>query len=340
MRDRRRLRAWLEQGWYGSRPSPLLQPLAWIYAAVVLLRRHAFSAGLFRARHPGVPVVIVGNLGVGGTGKTPLVLWLAAQLSRRGLRPGIVLRGYGGSRRAARLVQADDSAEQVGDEAVLLARRAGCPVAVGADRFEAAAILVQAGCGIVIADDGLQHLALKRDLSVVVVDGARGFGNGALLPAGPLREPVSRLAEADLVVLHGADLHQAVPPALQPLHMQLLPTALRHLTDDREEPQQSLQGATVHAFAGIGHPQRFFATLRALGAAPVEHARPDHHRYSAGELRRGDGRRIVMTEKDAVKCRTLAAPGEDIYYLQVAAQLPEPDAARLLDRVMAICKGN
>src|SRR5690606_34166878 len=184
MRDRRGLRAWLEQGWYRSRPRPLLQPLAWIYAAVVLLRRHAFSTGLLRARHPGVPVVIVGNLGVGGTGKTPLVLWLAAQLARRQRRPGIVLRGYGGSQRAARLVRVDDSAEQVGDEAVLLARRANCPVAVGVNRCEAAAVLVQAGCDMVIADDGLQHLALKRDLSVVVVDGGRGFGNGALLPAG------------------------------------------------------------------------------------------------------------------------------------------------------------
>src|SRR5690606_10329895 len=215
----------------------------------------------------------------------------------------------------------DDDAACVGNEALLLARRSGCPVAIGACRADAAALLVKQGCELVIADDGLQHLALKRDLSVVVIDGARGFGNGALLPAGPLREPASRLAQADLVVLHGADRRQAVPPALQPLHMQLLPTALRRLTDDREEPLQSLQGATVHAFAGIGHPQRFFATLRALGATPVEHARPDHHRYSAGELRRGDGRRIVMTEKDAVKCRTLVAPDEDIHYLQVAAQL-------------------
>src|SRR5690606_24246878 len=217
----------------------------------------------------------------------------------------------------------DDDAACVGNEALLLARRSGCPVAIGACRADAAALLVKQGCELVIADDGLQHLALARDLEVVVIDGARGFGNGALLPAGPLREPVSRLRTAQFIVLHGSDRHRMVAAQAGALHMRLLPIALRELDGDRQVPLEALRGKVVHALAGIGHPQRFFALLRELGATPVEHPRPDHHAPLADDLQPQAGQWIVMTEKDAVKCRALAAGRNDLYYLQVSATLPD-----------------
>ncbi|HUG72785.1 MAG TPA: tetraacyldisaccharide 4'-kinase, partial [Steroidobacteraceae bacterium] len=197
------LRHWVERSWYAPRPHPALRPLTALYALVTGLRRGVYRAGLLRSTHPGVPVIVVGNLTAGGTGKTPLVLWLAEQLRARGRKPGIVLRGYGGRQRAPRVVRADDDAQQVGDEALLLARRGICPVAIGARRTAAAQLLADSGCDLVIADDGLQHLALRRDLAIVVVDGERGFGNGSLLPAGPLRESSQRLRSADVVVMHG-----------------------------------------------------------------------------------------------------------------------------------------
>lgn len=246
------------------------------------------------------------------------------------------LRGYGGRQRAARRVQPDDAATQVGDEALLLARRSGCPVAVGVRRAAAARLLAAAGCDIVIADDGLQHLAMARALSVLVIDGARGFGNGALLPAGPLREPATRLQAADIVVLHGPDRRGVVPAGIEPLSMQLVPAALREVGSDREVPLQWLQGATVHALAGIGNPERFFALLRELGAQPLCHPRPDHFMPDRDALDLPGGHRIVMTEKDAVKCRALAAGRDDLFYLQVSAALPHADAARLLERVLSL----
>jgi tetraacyldisaccharide 4'-kinase len=224
----------------------------------------------------------------------------------------------------------------VGDEALLLARRRICPVAVGARRAAAAQLLADAGCDLVIADDGLQHLALRRDLAIVVIDGLRGFGNGALLPAGPMREPAQRRYGADLVMMHGEDLQGVLTAGLPALAMQLAPRSLRQLDSDREYPLDVLRGATVHAVAGIGHPARFFALLRALGAQPIEHPRPDHQPLVRADLDLGGGHRIIVTEKDAVKCRGLAAGRDDVFYLQVAAILPEADATRLLDRVQDI----
>jgi len=329
------LQRWLEAGWYAPRPHRVLQPLAALYGQVVKARRALHERGWLRAGHPGVPTVVIGNLTVGGTGKTPLVLWLASRLRESGRRPGIVLRGYGGSSRVPRLISAREEADLAGDEPLLLARRSGCPVATGAHRVEAARLLVQQGCDIVLCDDGLQHLALRRDLDVLVIDGSRGFGNGALLPAGPLREPAARMALADLVVLHGEDQRGILSPGADVLHMDLTALSLRRLADDAETPLESLRGATVHALAGIGHPGRFFRLLRTLGAMPIEHPRPDHHRYVTQDLAL-EGHRIVMTEKDAVKCRSLAAGRDDVYYLPVTAVLPEADAARLLGRVLAL----
>lgn len=300
------------------------------------MRRAAYRSGLLFSAHPGIPTVVVGNLSVGGTGKTPLVMWLVERLQQSGRRPGIVLRGHGGSQRAAHLVHPADSAALVGDEAVLLARRTGASVAVGRRRLAAARLLRTAGCDIIVADDGLQHLAMHRDLDIVVIDGERGLGNGALLPAGPLREPAGRLRDAGLVVVHGTDIQHVVPPEFTPLTMRLSPLPLRRVADDAEADLARLRGTRVHALAGIGNPDRFFAQLRAAGLDPIEHPRPDHHRYSAEELAPRDGLPVVMTEKDAVKCTALALGRPDVFYLPVSAALPEADAMRLIDRVLAI----
>jgi tetraacyldisaccharide 4'-kinase len=336
MPEMQALHHWLEQGWYAHTARWPLRPLAALYGLIVVARRWMYRSGLRRSAHAGVPTVVVGNLTVGGTGKTPLVIWLAGRLRQAGRRPGIVLRGHGGRQRAPMLVGPDADPRRVGDEAVLHARRARCPVAVGAARAEAARLLVQAGCDCVIADDGLQHLALRRDLEIIVIDGTRGFGNGALLPAGPLRERRS-LAHTDaLIVVHGDDRHRVVPEGAGHFEMRLEAGLPRHLASDEAASPLSLHGATVHAVAGVGNPQRFFELLRGLGTRPIEHPLPDHHRFVPADLAGGGGHPIVMTEKDAVKCRALAGGRNDLFYLPVEAVLPEADAARLLDRVLAI----
>jgi tetraacyldisaccharide 4'-kinase len=294
-----------------------------------------YSSGLLPIRHPGVPIIVVGNFTVGGTGKTPLVAWLAARLREAGRQPGIVLRGYGGRQRAPRLVRPEDDPGLVGDEAVLHARHTRCPVAVGASRIAAAKLLAGEQCDVVITDDGLQHLALGRDLEIIVIDGARGFGNGALLPAGPLRERPGRLRRTGAaVVVNGEDVH-GVATAAGAMSMRLEACSLHRLDGDEPVPLEQLRGATVHAVAGIGNPQRFFALLRQLGANPVEHPRPDHCRYSAGDLAFTAAHPVVMTEKDAVKCRALAGGRRDLFYLPVTAVLSGTDGARLLERVLA-----
>jgi tetraacyldisaccharide 4'-kinase len=327
------LRRWLETRWYGDAAPLALRPLAALYGSIVALRRAAYGQGWLRAHRCAVPMIVVGNLTVGGTGKTPLVIWLAEQLRAAGHRPGVVLRGYAGSAREPRVVAADADPAEVGDEAVLIARRLDCAVAVGARRNRAAELLVARGCTVVLADDGLQHLALRPDLRIAVIDGARGFGNGALLPAGPLREPPRALRDMDIVVLHGADA-RGVARGIEALHMQLDPGPPRALLTGEEESLDLLRHTRPHAVAGIGNPARFFDLLRVLGADPLEHAFPDHHRYRAGDLAFGDDRCIVMTEKDAVKCRAFAT--ERMCYLPVAARFAERDAAHLLHAVLAV----
>jgi tetraacyldisaccharide 4'-kinase len=281
-----------------------------------------------------VPVIIVGNVTAGGTGKTPLVIWLAQTLGTLGYRPGIVLRGYGGDRQSQPVLVADDATpEAVGDEALLLAGRSGCPVVVCRDRVAAVRHLLEVtDASIVIADDGLQHYALARDLELIVVDGSRGAGNGRLLPAGPLREPLSRLEEVDWVLATGGPSGLHADETV----VRTQPLAFVSLGDDAPErigvEAFSERHRRVRAVAGIGNPQRFADTLRQLGLEPLLTPFPDHHRFEPEELDFGDGLPVVCTEKDAVKLRRLDVLPAQCWYLEVAAD-PGPDAR---DRLVSL----
>ncbi len=293
---------WLTKRWY--QPSPLrwcLAPLSGLFRLIAALRRYAYQQGFFKSQQLPVPVIIVGNISVGGSGKTPLVLWLTQQLQQRGWRPGIISRGYGGKTAHYPLtVTAETSASESGDEPKLLALRSGCPVVVAPDRVAAGRqLLADFDCNIIISDDGLQHYRLARDLELVVVDARRGFGNGFCLPAGPLREPVSRLDKVDFVIWHGESNH--------PWTMQLTLKDAVNLVEQRRHPLADWQGQTVHAVAGIGDPPRFFDQLRAAGLNVIEHAFADHHMYTAADLRFTGKLPVLMTEKDAVKCQAFAS---------------------------------
>jgi tetraacyldisaccharide 4'-kinase len=325
--------------WYGESAWPaLLAPLAAVYGALVRARRSAYAASWLRAEHAGARVVIVGNLTVGGTGKTPLTIWLAQRLTGAGLRVGIVSRGYGrrGDGRPAE-VQSDSDWRRVGDEPLLLARHAACPTIVAADRAAGARALVALGAQVVLADDGLQHLRLHRECEIVVVDGALGFGNGRLLPAGPLREPPGARPHTDVLVLNGPPEHAslaALPRAAATVRMRLVAGKAVRLGGG--EPARALgefAGQRVHAVAGIGNPARFFGELRAHGIEVIEHAFPDHHPYSAAELGFADRTPVLMTEKDAVKCAAFAAAAP-LWYVPVSAQFSERDGRELLGYVL------
>lgn len=317
--------------WYGPpwRAWPLL-PLSVLFRGVARLRRVLYRAGILRVRRFPVPVIVVGNLTVGGTGKSPLVVRLATLLAGHGWRPGIVVRGYGGRARdwPRRVTAASDPAD-VGDEPVLLARRCGCPVAAGPRRADDVRMLLadnEARPDVVLCDDGLQHYALARDVELVVVDGRRGWGNRQCLPAGPLREPLGRLREVDFVVVNGSG---RVP--LEGYRMRLVQGDAVQLAGKGRRPLHAFAGQAIHAVAGIGDPQRFFDQLAEAGLAVIPHAFPDHHAFRAADICFGDGRAVVMTEKDAVKC--LGFAGAEHWYVPVEA-IPGPGfEAALLERL-------
>jgi tetraacyldisaccharide 4'-kinase len=323
------VQAWLQRIWYEGAPPPWwLTALSAVYGFASRVRRVAYAKHWRRSTSLSCPVLVIGNLTVGGTGKTPLVSWLAAQLSERGFRPGVVTRGYGGSSRRARLIQGSDDPKTAGDEAILLARKSQVPVAVGRDRPAAAQLLVNAGCNIIVSDDGLQHYALKRDCEIILIDGDRQFGNGRLLPAGPLREAPDRLKSVDAIVVNGGPLavgnHALLAGALR---MRLVATnaiALRYRT---LKPLREFSGRAVHALAGIGHPQRFFRMLQALGIDVVAHALPDHARLRLEDISFADDLPVLMTEKDAVKCAEIAGPHH--WYVPVNVVFDEGDAEAL-----------
>lgn len=319
------LHEWADRIWYGGHPLGLaLAPLGWVFCAGAALRRWLYRSGLRRSVRLPVPVVVVGNLTAGGTGKTPLVIWIAELLRARGLRPGILARGYrGGARQWPQVVRPASDPGDVGDEPVLLARRSGCPVVAGPDRIAAARQLLALGpCDAVVCDDGLQDPALARDVEVAVVDGVRRLGNGRCLPAGPLREGPSRLGRVDLVVARG-------PPRTGEFGMRYRPGTPRRVDDETVETSfASLSAQPVHAVAGVGNPAGFFQSLRREGITVIEHPFPDHHAYRSVDLYFADGRPVVMTEKDAVKCRGLARG--PAWCVPITAELDDGFGERLL----------
>ncbi|MEO8753504.1 MAG: tetraacyldisaccharide 4'-kinase [Casimicrobiaceae bacterium] len=311
--------------WYTPRLTLLaaaLWPLSLVFGIVVAGRRWLFGVGLLSSTKLAVPVVVVGNITVGGAGKTPLVLALADALAARGFRPAIVSRGYGGTARTAQAVTRTDDPAVVGDEPLIYAA-AGHTVWIGADRVAAGQGVLAAfpACDVLLSDDGLQHYRLARTVEIVVVDAARGFGNGQLLPAGPLREPVTRLTEVDAVVcLVGRDMPRAVSVDGRETTMTYESLPWRNVRDAaRVADPGAWRGREVHAVAGIGHPQRFFDLVRALGIDATEHAFADHHAFAAADLAFPGAAAILMTQKDAVKCTAFA--DDRCWYLPVSATL-------------------
>ncbi|WP_297392266.1 tetraacyldisaccharide 4'-kinase [Acidiferrobacter sp.] len=304
--------------------SRLLWPASTLYCVVAVARRRLYMAGARTVHKLSVPVIVVGNVTVGGTGKTPFVLWLCAQLAAAGWRPGIVLRGYGGRNRGVLRVAADSDPAYAGDEAVLLARHADGPVIAARDRVAGARALIEAGCDVVVADDGLQHYRLGRCLEIGILDGARRFGNGSCLPGGPLREPSARWDRLDFRVTQGR-------AAAGEWSMGLTGDKACAVKGQAEVGLAELR--RVHAVAGIGHPQRFFRALEGWGLQVIAHPFPDHHRYSAKDLRFDTDDPVVMTEKDAVKCEHLGRPG--LWYVPVRAVVDEELARRVLARLTA-----
>ena len=315
----------LDEMWYGRHPLVLaLLPLSGPYQIVMRLRNWAYRAGLLPVHRFSAPLIVVGNITVGGTGKTPLVIWLCNYLKGMGYIPGIVSRGYGGhAEHWPQQVRPDSDPRIVGDEAVLLARRTGCPLAVGPDRVAAVEALIDvAGCDIIVSDDGLQHLRMGRDIEIAVLDSIRRFGNRHCLPAGPLREPCSRLASVDLLVSRGSAGRGEF--AMQYTAAKLYRPGQSEFALELE----SLRDTSVHAVAGIGHPEQFFAMLKGKGLRVIPHVFPDHHEFVAGDLQFNDRQPVLMTEKDAVKCERLNLPG-DCYYVPIEAQLPDSFRHRL-----------
>lgn len=321
--------------WYRIRPAHVaLFPASLLFGAVVAVRRALYANGMLPTERLPVPVIVVGNISVGGTGKTPLCIWLAGLLARHGWSPGIVTRGYGGSG-AVQAVGGEADPRLAGDEAVLLARRSGCPVWAGRNRPAAARALLarHPACDILISDDGLQHYALQRDLEIVVVDGERRFGNGCLLPAGPLREPLRRLESADAVVINGGGPLARL--RARQYGMRLCGERLVNLLDPaRSIAPAAFAGQTVYAVAGIGNPARFFAHLRSLGLDIRPQPFPDHFAFSPADLAFAGDVPVLMTEKDAVKCTAFAQANH--WCLPVDAQVDAELAQHIIDALKAM----
>lgn len=306
----------ISQRWYEDRsPACWALPLAALYGGITRCRRSLYRLGVLRSERLPVPVVVVGNIVAGGVGKTPLTIALVEGLRARGFHPGVVSRGYGGAARAPMLLDEHPDPAQVGDEPALIRLDTGAPVAIARRRIEAGRLLLDQDVDVIIADDGLQHLALARDLEICVVDGVRRCGNGRLLPAGPLRESAARLHEVDFVVCNGGEPREGEVP------MRLALADAVALDGTRTRPLADFAGRHVHAVAGIGNPSRFFEAMRACGIDVVAHPFPDHHRYNAAELAFGDNLPVLMTSKDAVKCRAFATSA--MWVVPARAALPE-----------------
>lgn len=316
---------WLQDGWYKEMYiSSVFMPISMIYDDFRRFRKFLYKTKIFKKTRLPVPVIVIGNITVGGTGKTPLVLWLARFLIEQGYKPGIISRGYGGqSELWPQWVSEKSKPELVGDEAVLMAKRADCPVVVGPKRVDAAQMLLsKSNCNIILSDDGLQHYALKRDIEIAVIDGERRFGNGYLLPCGPLREPISRLLEVDLVIVNSGVAEE------NEFSMAIEGNVAINLATNEEKLISEFSKTPCHALAGIGNPNRFFNLLEQQGISLESNAFPDHHQFIAEDIAYDDGKPILMTEKDAVKCMGFAT--EKHWYFPVKALPEQPFIDKLL----------
>ncbi len=320
----------LDAYWYSQNPLAwILLPVSWLYCSLVLLRRFLYRTGLLKSYKIPVPLIVIGNISVGGTGKTPLLIALCELLKKQGIRPGIVSRGYGGNFTGEQLIDESDTPSSIGDEPFLIAQRTQCPVAVGKNRVAAAELLLRHhSCDVLISDDGLQHYRMRRDIEIAVIDVDRQFGNGYCLPSGPLREPVGRLKQVDLVVHHGLTTHNN--------SFVLEFSEAVNLVTGETRSVASFSHAPVHAVAGIGHPERFFEQLTKAGLKLIKHAFPDHHVYTKSDLNydESNGKKsLLMTEKDAVKCKAFAI--ENSWAVPVTAKL----SGDLISNVVTKIKG-
>ncbi|NOY66280.1 MAG: tetraacyldisaccharide 4'-kinase [Gammaproteobacteria bacterium] len=314
----------LDEYWYQPNlVSLILTPVSWIFRLLVALRRYFYNIGLLNSTQMPVPVIIIGNITVGGSGKTPLIIALVKLLKHAGYLPGVISRGYGGKASSwPQQVRADSDPQMVGDEPVLISQNCDVPMAVGPDRVAAAEQLLKYhDCDVILSDDGLQHYALKRDIEMVVIDGIRRFGNGLCLPAGPLREPQKRLSSADFIVTNGLAMRMEYP-------MQLEVYNVINLKTGKQQPLSDFAGKTVHAVAGIGNPDRFFNQLKKKQINVITHPFIDHFAFSANDLEFQDDIPVFMTEKDAVKCQQFVT--DNMWVVPVQVKLDERLSFRLL----------
>ena len=318
--------------WYSQNPVAwLLLPVTAIYCLLVFIRRFFYRTGILKSYKLSAPVVIVGNITVGGTGKTPLLIALCELLKSQGYKPGVISRGYGGDFEGERLIKASDNADVVGDEPCLIYARTQCPMAVGRDRVAAAKLLLADNdCDIILSDDGLQHYRMQREIEIAIVDNDRQFGNGFCLPSGPLREPVTRLNQVDIVVDHYSDAGIDIRED----NFSLKFSDAVNLNSNESIKLDSFKGSPVHAVAGIGHPKRFFDQLIRQGLDVIEHEQPDHYKYTATDFQFNDDFDVLMTEKDAVKCCSFSA--DNLWYIPVSAELSNSFRQKLLLQLKAI----
>ena len=307
--------------WQQPDPPLRMKLLAGVYGSLINLRRTLYRKNWLKRHKVSVPVVVVGNLIAGGSGKTPAVIAIVEQLKQQGWKPGVATRGYGRDNESAPIwVDAKTAVSEAGDEPLLIAMRTGVPVRADANRVNAANALIEKGCNIIVCDDGLQHYRLQRDIEIEIVDGVRRYGNGHLLPAGPLREPVERQKDCDFRVVNAGGTAQ---PTLQIGEWPMLLQSNQAVPVAGGYPSslQQFRQRCVHAVAGIGYPERFFQSLREQGIDVIPHAFPDHHHYVESDFHFGNDLPILMTEKDAVKCRAFATPL--MFAVPVTAQLPQ-----------------
>jgi tetraacyldisaccharide 4'-kinase len=326
---KQKISRWLQDAWYKEMYiSSMFMPLSMLYDDAIRFRAFLYRIGIKKKTKLAVPVVIVGNITVGGTGKTPLILWMARFLKEQGYKPGIISRGYGGNAEQwPQWVDEQSDPQLVGDEAVLMAKRADCPIAVGPKRAEAGQMLLdKSSCDIILSDDGLQHYALERDIEIVVIDGQRRFGNGYALPCGPLREQVTRLQTVDLVIVNG------VPEEENEFSMLMEGDIAVNLVTKEEKLLTDFNWIPSHAIAGIGNPNRFFDLLEQKKISIETHAFPDHYQFTETDISFNDDKPILMTEKDAVKCFSFAS--EKHWFVPIKAKPQQ----QFIDKLLTLIK--